>query len=74
MPFFLIPSALGVCFFLIWAFIGGMIIRDSQIAAQHEVDSGSAILPLSMNRPSRVPARHTKPKRVGTKRAARFAS
>jgi hypothetical protein len=28
MPFALIPTALGVCFFLVWAFIGGMILRD----------------------------------------------
>jgi hypothetical protein len=33
MPFALIPTALGVCFFLVWAFIGGMIFRDGQRAA-----------------------------------------
>ena len=58
MPFFLIPSALGLSFFLIWAFIGGMIFRDSQLAAQHETDSDLAILPRSA---SRIPNRpHSK--------------
>ncbi len=38
MPFFLIPTALGVSFFLIWAFIGGMIFRDSQLAGQRDLD------------------------------------
>lgn len=36
MPFALIPTALGVCFFLVWAFIGGMILRDGQRAAEGE--------------------------------------
>jgi hypothetical protein len=73
MPFFLIPSALGVCFFLIWAFIGGMIFRDCQIAAQQEVDSDLAILPLSIHR---APTMRHRPKikRASRKRAARFAS
>jgi hypothetical protein len=55
MPFFLIPTALGVCFFLIWAFIGGMIVRDSQLAAQSEGESDVAILPLAMYRAPRRP-------------------
>ena len=42
MPFFLIPTALGVCFFLIWVFIGGMIFRDGQLAAQREREFGRA--------------------------------
>lgn len=40
MPFALIPTALGVCFFLIWAFIGGMILRDGRLAADREDTSG----------------------------------
>jgi hypothetical protein len=36
MPFPLIPTALGVCFFLIWALIGGMIFRDGQLAIRQE--------------------------------------
>jgi hypothetical protein len=39
MPFALIPTALGVCFFLIWAFIGGMVLRDGRLAAEHEQDA-----------------------------------
>lgn len=34
MPFALIPTALGVCFFLVWAFICGMVLRDGQLAAE----------------------------------------
>ena len=48
--FFLIPTALGVCFFLIWAFIGGMILRDGQLAVQRDLDSDGAILPMPMYR------------------------
>lgn len=50
MPFFLIPTALGVCFFLVWAFIGGMIFRDGQLAARRERESDTSILPLSVRR------------------------
>jgi hypothetical protein len=39
MPFALIPTALGVCFFLIWAFIGGMVLRDGRLAAEQEQDA-----------------------------------
>ena len=47
MPFPLIPTALGICFFLIWAFIGGMIFRDSHLAAQRERDFDGQLLQLS---------------------------
>jgi hypothetical protein len=47
MPFFLIPSALGVCFCLIWVFIGGMIYRDAQLAAQRDRESEMALQPLA---------------------------
>jgi len=46
MPFALIPTALGVCFFVIWAFIAGMILRDGQLAAQRERELGGHILRL----------------------------
>jgi hypothetical protein len=65
MPFFLIPTALGVCFVLIWAFIGGMIFRDSRLAAQSEFESGAAILPLAIHRaPRRPKMRGPRKKRV----------
>jgi hypothetical protein len=73
MPFFLIPSALGVCFFLIWAFIGGMIIRDSHLAAQREVDSDVAVLPNPISHGPHSLARRSKGKRV-RRNAVRFAS
>ena len=47
MPFPLIPTALGVCFLLMWAFIGGMIFRDSQIAARYDRETDGNILPLT---------------------------
>ena len=46
MPFFLIPSTLGVCFFLIWVFIGGMMFRDGQLAAQREREFDGPMFPL----------------------------
>jgi hypothetical protein len=74
MPFFLIPSALGVCFFLIWIFIGGMIFRDSQLAAQHETDSDIATLPRSVSRNPNRPHSKSKPNRHHGRRTARLAS
>ena len=50
MPFPLIPTALGVCFFLVWAFIGGMIFRDSQLTTRRERDGDIMILPLASTR------------------------
>ena len=46
MPFALIPTALGVSFFLIWAFIGGMILHDGQLAAQQDLESDIGIVRL----------------------------
>jgi hypothetical protein len=73
MPFFLIPSALSVCFFLIWAFIGGMMIRDSHLAAQREAESDVAILPSPISRGPHSLARRPKGKRA-RRNAVRFAS
>ena len=49
MPFALIPTALGVCFALVWMFIGGMILRDGQLAAQADRDSDIGILQMPGN-------------------------
>ena len=46
MPFALIPTALGVCFCLVWAFIGGMILRDGQLSPHQDFDSDVGIVPL----------------------------
>ena len=46
MPFALIPTALGVCFCLVWVFIGGMILHDGQLAAQQDLDSDVGIVRL----------------------------
>ena len=56
MPFPLIPTALGVCFFLIWAFIGGMIFRDGQLAAHRDREFEGSILPLASRTPRREAA------------------
>lgn len=50
MPFFLIPSTLAVCFFLVWVFIGGMMFRDGQLAAQQEREFDGATFPRGMHR------------------------
>jgi hypothetical protein len=44
MPFALIPTALGVCFVLVWAFIGGMILHDGQLAAQQDLESDASVV------------------------------
>jgi hypothetical protein len=36
MPFPLIPTALGVCFVLMWALVAGIIIHDGQISVRQE--------------------------------------
>lgn len=67
MPFFLIPTALGVSFFLIWAFIGGMIFRDSQLAVQRDLDSDVPV-PRYVPRVDRVPVAPPKRKRLQKRR------
>jgi hypothetical protein len=54
MPFPLIPTALGVCFVLVWVFIVGMIFRDGQLAAQRERELDRPLLKL----PRRMPRHH----------------
>jgi hypothetical protein len=54
MPFPLIPTALGVCFFLIWALIGGMIFRDGQLAVRRERESQADFVPPRPHMPRRV--------------------
>ncbi|HEX4413658.1 MAG TPA: hypothetical protein VH107_08515 [Lacipirellulaceae bacterium] len=73
MPFFLIPSALGLSFFLIWVFIGGMIFRDSQLTARLETDADMPLLPRVVSRHPSRPHSEMASKSRG-RRAARFAS
>ena len=54
MPFALIPTALGVCFCLVWVFIGGMIFRDTQFASQQEREAEAGILQLPIKRSPRT--------------------
>jgi hypothetical protein len=54
MPFALIPTALGVCFCLVWAFIGGMIFRDTQFANEQEREAEAGILSLPTKRSPRT--------------------
>ena len=74
MPFPLIPTALGLCFLLMWVFIGGMIFRDSQIAAQRDREIEGNILPLNSCRlttPGAVTSRQSRiPRRNSAIRAA----
>jgi len=53
MPFALIPTALGICFCLVWVFICGMIFRDGQLAAQQDRDSDIGVISLSARRITR---------------------
>jgi hypothetical protein len=55
MPFPLISTALGICFVLVWAFIGGMLLRDGYLAARHERDVEIPILPFLSHRNSLPP-------------------
>jgi hypothetical protein len=50
MSFAFIPTALGVCFLLVWTFIGGIILRDGQFASQRERDTEVGILPFTAPR------------------------
>jgi hypothetical protein len=68
MPFPLIPAALGVCFVLVWALVGGMIFRDSQLAADNERDANLTILPLMPQRP--IWQRRSKTQELAGHRAA----
>lgn len=52
MPFPLIPAALVVCFLLMWALIGGMIFRDSQLAVESEREAELNVLPLAPRLPT----------------------
>lgn len=74
MPFPMIPAALGVCFLLVWALIGGMIFRDSQLAVENERDVGLDILPLISPRPTRPRQANTRHLPSGRQPAARAAS
>jgi hypothetical protein len=74
MPFPMIPAALGVCFLLVWAFIGGMIFRDSQSAVENEREAGANLVPLMHHRLARH--RRNKTRHLGGQRqsAIRAAS
>jgi hypothetical protein len=50
MPFPLIPTMLLLGFLLVWAFIGGMILRDAQRASQDENESALGILSFTAPR------------------------
>jgi len=47
MPYPLIPTALAVCFLLMWLFIGGMMFRDGQIAARRDRELETSLGPVS---------------------------
>jgi hypothetical protein len=73
MPFTLIPTALGICFCLVWVLICGMIFRDGQIAAQQDRDSDIGVISLSARRIARSKSTalsHSMPSRHAPVRAA----
>ena len=78
MPLPLIPTVLVVGFALVWAFVGGMILRDTHAAARQVARTESDVLPLATHRPEtaqpgavKQDARpRTNRRRPGTLRAA----
>ncbi len=75
MPFALIPTALGVCFCLVWAFIGGMILRDGHLAAEQERTTDIGVLPMPPQRTGiRLPKTIGRANQPGRSRAIRAAS
>jgi len=53
MPFSFIPAALGVAFFLLWAFIGAMLLRNGHLAAKQEQQLEAFVFPLGGRTPRR---------------------
>jgi len=74
MPFPLIPTALGICFLLVWAFIGGMTFRDRQLALRHERDEDINILPVTSKRSKRLRGTDWQQENRDRLRTARAAS
>jgi len=79
MPFPLLPTALGICFALVWTFIGVMILRDSHLAARRDRDSSDLILPLQPARSKLRPVRSSaaiarRRRRLSRQRQVRAAS
>jgi hypothetical protein len=62
MPFPFISTALGICFLLVWIFIGGMIFRDGRLAARGELDADAGSRPLTPP-PAAWPQRPQRPRR-----------
>ena len=46
MPFSLIPTTLGVAFFVMWALIGLMLLRDGRQAAYEERELKDQVVPM----------------------------
>ncbi len=74
MPFPLIPTALGVCFCLVWVFIGGMVFRDGQLAAQQDRESEVSFLPPPHRMARSAPGTVTGSNRSRRRPAIRAAS
>jgi hypothetical protein len=74
MPFPMIPASLGVCFLLVWALIGGMIFRDSQLAVENEREADWNVLPMNSERPGRSERVSTGHSSRGCRREVRAAS
>ena len=51
MPYPVIPAVLGTSFVLIWAFIGGMVLRDGQLEARRQFESESHLAIARRRRP-----------------------
>ena len=74
MPYPLIPTALGICFLLMWALIGGMTFRSSHLAVRNERDAETHVLPLPPRRANWRPEPAARLLSAGQKSITRAAS
>jgi hypothetical protein len=74
MPYPLIPAALVACFLLMWALIGGMIFRDSQLAVENEREADINVLPLAPHSSTRRRPTNARRRRGARPVTARVAS
>jgi hypothetical protein len=50
MPFPFIPTALGLCFLVVWVLIGGMILRQGRLEFRQEREAELHLLPAAQKR------------------------
>ena len=74
MPFPFIPTALGLCFLAVWVFIGGMILRQGQLAFRQEHETELHLQPVMQQRAKRMQQRSWQGPKSRAKMRYRVAS